>query len=150
MNAQEIFDKVATHLATQKVASFQRFQGCLYRGPNGTMCAVGCLIPDSMFSPDFERLPLPLEKPNGSDALRLYEAVEKLGLAEFRPLLRDLQRVHDKLMPRPGDDEEAQKTGMREVQIGLKLLANQHGLQYDFELVEGDPGLRRIEHALAY
>lgn len=148
MNAQEIFDKVAAHLATQKVASFERFQGCLYRGPKGTMCAVGCLIPDSAYSPDFERLPLPLEKPNGSDALLLYEAVEKLGLAEFRPLLRDLQRVHDKLMPRPGDGEEAQKTSMVDVQIGLKLLANQHGLQYDFKLDEGDPRVRRIELAL--
>lgn len=132
MTAQEIFDKVATHLATQKVASFERFQGCLYRGPNGTMCAVGCLIPDSAYSPDFERLPLPLEKPHGSDALLLYETVEKLGLAEFRPLLRDLQRVHDKLMPRPADGEEEQKRHMQDAQIGLKLIADKYGLQYAF------------------
>lgn len=148
MTAQEIFNKVATHLATQKVASFQRFRGCLYRGPNGTSCAVGCLIPDSAYSPDFESLPLPVMKPNGSEALMLYETIEKLGLTEFLPLLRGLQQVHDKVMPRQGDDEEVQKTGMREVQIGLKLLANRHGLQYDFELGEGDPHLCRVELAL--
>lgn len=148
MTAQEIFDKVATHLVTQKVASFQPYRGCLYRGPNGTSCAVGCLIPDSAYSPDFESLPLPLTKPNGSGSLMLYETIEKLGLVEFRPLLRGLQQVHDKLMPRPGDNEEVQKTGMREVQIGLKLLANRHGLQYDFELDESDPHFRSVELAL--
>ena len=27
---------------------------CMYRGPNGTKCAVGCLIPDEMYLPEME------------------------------------------------------------------------------------------------
>jgi len=45
MTAQEIFDKVWHHMASQKVKSLNA-NGCAYRGKNGTACAVGCLLDD--------------------------------------------------------------------------------------------------------
>lgn len=61
MNRQEIFDKVAAHLLTQKAKSLKvsRNDGitgeeCRYRGMRGMKCAVGCLIPDELYNPDME------------------------------------------------------------------------------------------------
>jgi hypothetical protein len=45
MNAQEIYDKVATHLRTQGRPS-KKAQACFYRGPNDLQCAIGCLVDD--------------------------------------------------------------------------------------------------------
>lgn len=55
MSLQEIFDKVATHLLTQKKrAVVGRDERCAYRGKDGCMCAVGVLIPDDQYSTDME------------------------------------------------------------------------------------------------
>lgn len=58
MEAQEIFDKVATHLFTQGCRSAPNPKdtagACLYRGPNGTSCAVGVLIPDEIYAQEME------------------------------------------------------------------------------------------------
>ena len=51
---QKIFDQVSKHLLTQMQSSISESNGCLYRGPNNTKCAIGCLIPDSLYSPDIE------------------------------------------------------------------------------------------------
>jgi hypothetical protein len=50
LSKQQVFDKVALHLLKQNKRSEESANGaCLYRGPNGTMCAVGCLIPDELY-----------------------------------------------------------------------------------------------------
>lgn len=55
MQPQEIFDTVAKHLFTQGVQSIEEDTGrCLYRGPNGTMCAAGALISDELYVPEIE------------------------------------------------------------------------------------------------
>lgn len=53
MNIQEIFDTVSVHLLTQNEKSQESsfYSSCLYRGPNGTKCAVGCLIKDEFYQP---------------------------------------------------------------------------------------------------
>src|SRR5690349_11599184 len=83
MNAQEIFDKVARHLLTQKEQSRDSFS-CAYRGVNQNgkilSCAVGCLIPDDKV-PMFNGL---------NHAL---EAVPELKKHE--KLLEDLMTTHD-------------------------------------------------------
>lgn len=62
MTEQEIFDKVVVHLANQKVKSTDGATDeggiCLYRGPEGRMCAVGCLLSDEEYSPDMEGRPV--------------------------------------------------------------------------------------------
>lgn len=55
MNKQQVFNTVSRHLFTQGRRSFgllpksEHLQGCLYRGPDDTKCAVGCLIPDNQY-----------------------------------------------------------------------------------------------------
>lgn len=51
MNHQETLETVYKHLIKQgKQATYKG--ACLYRGPDNTSCAVGCLIPDDQY--DFE------------------------------------------------------------------------------------------------
>lgn len=50
---QETFDTVARFLIRQGRRSYSD-TGCKYRAPNGDRCAVGCLIPDELYSEGFE------------------------------------------------------------------------------------------------
>lgn len=103
MTNQEIFDKVATHLFTQGVRSVSKtclndasFDAdyCLYRGPNGTKCAVGCLIPDEDYDPTME---------NRSAYDLFTSTVTPMEFPKLEPLnenkdiLNRLQTVHDNL-----------------------------------------------------
>jgi len=92
MEAQELFDKVAKHLLTQK-AKAMRVMGyeprCAYRGEDGKSCAVGCLIDDTEYAPWME----------GNPVDWLFDMDLPLTLREKlegnRGLLLDLQEVHD-------------------------------------------------------
>lgn len=53
MTIQNVIDVIATQLAKQRRRSVDRADGggganCQYRGHGGSMCAVGCLIPDNL------------------------------------------------------------------------------------------------------
>jgi hypothetical protein len=59
MNLQPLFDEIVAHLRKQNARSLNVSQltgasGCAYRGDNGLTCAVGCLIPDELYSPFIE------------------------------------------------------------------------------------------------
>lgn len=91
MNAQEVFDKVVTHLYTQGVQSVGADGMCLYRGPNGTMCAVGALISDEDYDESFEG-----EAVGGildSASQKNLPSINALKIHET--LLSDLQAAHD-------------------------------------------------------
>ena len=82
---QETFDFVATKLIEQGVPSMQP-GSCLYRGPNGTKCAAGHLIPDEFYlESDFEY--------NTADQGLVRRVLADLGYDV--PFVRDLQRAHD-------------------------------------------------------
>jgi len=72
MSPQEVFETIARHLFTQGVQA-KANTVCLYRGDNGTKCAVGCLIPDDMYNPDMEEMALYriVENAKQSDIFRL-------------------------------------------------------------------------------
>ena len=55
--AREIYDYVRAHLLRQGVRSMNG-STCAYRGDNGTSCAAGCLIPDELYRPEMEYLPV--------------------------------------------------------------------------------------------
>lgn len=60
--------------------------GCYYRGPNGSKCAVGCLIPDSVYRPEMENNTL--------------ESLREAGLLvvsneQTESFLEDAQSLHD-------------------------------------------------------
>ncbi len=101
MTFQEVFDKVATHLLTQKKKSIGE-DGCSYRGEDNTSCAVGCLIPDSKYTPEIE----------GAGVQGLYTENQTNSLIRLRKILgevlnwdfdkentiflRELQYIHDR------------------------------------------------------
>lgn len=62
MDKQEAYDIMVAHLREQRAFSFtiKRLENgepqyrCAYRGKGGVKCAVGCLIPDDVYSKDME------------------------------------------------------------------------------------------------
>lgn len=93
MNAQEIFNKVATHLMTQGERSIGITGLCAYRGIKGLTCAVGCLISDEAYIWTLEN--------RRACSRQVREALELSGIDEkkHRDLLADLQQVHDQNTP---------------------------------------------------
>jgi len=90
MSAQQVFDHVAEHLLTQGVKSIDiEDEGeepiCLYRAEN-LACAVGCLIPNSLYVPE-------MEKKNVATLLVIFSCLKYLQPHE--KLLFALQSIHD-------------------------------------------------------
>jgi len=82
MTHQQAFNKIVRHLRKQNRRSEDG--GCLYRGPGGLQCAIGCLIPNSEYKDTFE-------------------GVSVYGLRNLAPslkgidilMLKDMQDIHD-------------------------------------------------------
>jgi hypothetical protein len=53
MELQVAFDAVLAYMRQQKRKSAADGR-CMYRNPDGTKCAIGCLIPDHLYDPEFE------------------------------------------------------------------------------------------------
>jgi len=51
---EEVSQKIADHLTRQKAVSKNIDEHCKYRGDNGLMCAVGCLITDTEYNSTIE------------------------------------------------------------------------------------------------
>ena len=58
MNNQQAFDKMVTHLFTQKVQALDTNGTCQYKVDNGLKCAVGALISDADYNEEFEGSPV--------------------------------------------------------------------------------------------
>lgn len=116
MTPQKIFDKVAAHLFAQgkrAMADPDCHSGqCMYRGPNGSKCAVGVLIPDKLYRRGMETCTI-----NG--LLDDEEFVLPAWMAENRELLWALQCVHDQ--------HEAWGSSMA-MRSKLRAVAEVHGL----------------------
>lgn len=99
MQIRELFERVRAHLLTQGKKSIREeiderglpSDSCLYRGPDGTSCAVGCLIKDEFYTPELE------QKLASSPLVR--SALEcSLGFELSRDameILGELQAIHD-------------------------------------------------------
>lgn len=111
MNNQEIFNKVYTHLYKQAQPALRHSDfidgpgpACAYRGEGGTMCAVGCLIPDDVYTPEIEgvgvsRLVAAEHIVDDAEANWLATALERSGVDVYDEstvgLLVELQGAHD-------------------------------------------------------
>ena len=108
LTSQQIFDKVLAHLRKQGCQSrHQNDDGtlgsCAYRGAGGTMCAVGCLIPDNVYDERIEGLGVYVSLLTMSRQRTEYEellvstfdASAVPRTVEAYGLLGALQRVHD-------------------------------------------------------
>jgi hypothetical protein len=113
MDAQRIFDIVARHLFTQGERALADGV-CAYRGGAGRKCAVGVLIPDSLYNPKLEGRTL------------CKASVEFYGFPDYFNtnfgLLRSLQRVHD--FEEFWDSTETMKAALLEVAQSYKLDAS--------------------------
>ena len=87
LTEQELFNKVFTHLLTQKEQSMDSKGLCLYRGPKGLKCAIGVLIPDNEYKKTVESL----------SVIDLNHEVQlACGLDESNiDLAQELQAIHD-------------------------------------------------------
>lgn len=90
MTAQQKFDTVAKHLITQGTQAYASGEGCQYRGPNKTACAVGCLIPDDVYNRDMEGNTV-------TSVLREFPDLMEPIIGHDIQLLVDLQQVHDNI-----------------------------------------------------
>ena len=86
MTEQEIFDRVVHHLGKQRVLAFEGGH-CKYRDSLGNKCAIGCLIPDDLYRPEFEGYAF--------EILFGFPEIEKLFSGMPIDLLIDLQFCHD-------------------------------------------------------
>jgi hypothetical protein len=93
MSMNQIFKKVSKHLLKQNKKSLRMgHEMCQYRTPAGLSCAVGCLMTDAMYSPEFEGkgLTAGLQK-----ALTPVLGVKHKKRLLKITLLRRLQSIHD-------------------------------------------------------
>ena len=88
---QRAFDVAVRELKKQGGRSVNDDEGCMYRGTNGSMCAVGALIADEHYCPSFEGNGV--SSPDLGDKIRA--AVARSGYCVSPSLLSELQRAHD-------------------------------------------------------
>lgn len=107
---QQVFDKVATHLLTQKQPAMRKDNTtCAYRAPDGKTCAVGCLMTDEEYNPRFEGVGITsstFDNFFNEGSNEGYEEGNRVMADRHRALLFDLQDVHD--MAQNSDDPVAQ------------------------------------------
>lgn len=93
MNNQEIYNTVRDHLLAQgKPATIKGV--CAYRGDDGLKCAVGCLIPDELYSRDLEG-----QSVQSTDVFKVLTRAGVVESTEQASLLTRLQYVHDVYEP---------------------------------------------------
>ncbi len=111
---QSIFDKVATHLFEQGRPALNG-NSCAYRGEEGRVCAIGCLITDEQYDRR-------MESKAGYAVLRDHPLQD---LRPFDELLDELQVVHD----RPAHRNEDGTFDLEILSAKLLGVAEKHGLK---------------------
>ena len=102
MTDLEIFDFVAAHLIRQGKQSRcgsagDLYNTCMYHGPHGTSCAVGCLIKDELYDPAMEGVQIQ-NSPKVRAAVK--KSIGRKLTDTTREMLVVLQCVHDRYKPR--------------------------------------------------
>lgn len=113
---QSIFDQAVQGVLDQGQPSFDPiYKECLYRGPNGSRCAAGHLLPDSEYNPNFEH--------NGASDINWFN--DKFSIEQM-DLITDLQIAHDSAS---GDytDDDPNKWFISQVD-GFRRVALKYGL----------------------
>lgn len=117
MNKQETFDTVVAHLLKQNAQAKDSEGNCMYRIGNMS-CAIGCLIPDSLYTISMEDKIV--------DVLYIEDNPLEDYIKQFDlELLCHLQRVHDYA----DQDHEADTIKESFIQ-GFHKVAIIHGLRY--------------------
>lgn len=107
MKRQEVFDKVAAHLLTQKARAVYSSKilsisnRCSYRAENGLKCAIGALIPDYLYDERIEGCGLGniMDGAHDEQEQVLADIIASLELTDELTFLLDLQNLHDSDLP---------------------------------------------------
>lgn len=93
MTRQEMFDKIWNHFIEEDAPwSVSEKWDCQYRGGDGKKCAVGLLLPDSLYHPDMEG--------KGIERVFLHFPEVKAFFGEHNMHFLDAcQRAHDRTAP---------------------------------------------------
>jgi len=86
---QTVFNRVARHLLKQNEKAVCDNGYCMYLGNNRLKCAIGCLIPNSLYMVDLEENPV--ESDEIMDILKKVINFDKVN----DKILRSLQNLHD-------------------------------------------------------
>lgn len=122
---QETFDIVAAHLMKQNRRAGKYCQDlnglsvfkCMYRGENGSKCAIGCLISDEEYSRCYDDDILTISLND------IYDDLKSLQEHDLSFLIL-LQRLHDRNKP---EDQISWKTA-------LTVFARENNLSFDISL----------------
>ena len=90
MNKKQLFKTVAEHLLNQQEQS-EKGGLCMYRGPYGNTCAVGCLISDEAYTTKLEGLAVGAKLVVKALNTSLNDSLTESDI----DLLIDLQNIHD-------------------------------------------------------
>lgn len=123
MNRQQIFDTVVSKLLIQGQNSVDEVV-CRYRGPEGRKCAIGHLIPDELYNPDFETrsIDMILEDEKLSKNLPSW-------MFEEKDFLYRLQAMHDDEISEDLVGEEFRT----ELLAAAEEVAASHNLEWKYE-----------------
>lgn len=89
---QDIYDFVCDHLYRQgKRAWHGGIFTCAYRAPDGTTCAVGCILPDAQYLPNMESQSIEVI----AQSFNLSWALDSERNPDRTKLLWRLQTIHD-------------------------------------------------------
>ena len=123
MDKQTAYDRMINHMRKQQAFSLVESEAagmpdfvCVYRGPNGLMCAVGCLIPDDRYTLDLEN-----QTPANYDVQEALGVDEEMGCF----LSYAQQQLHDSLYSQtqsPVFDVEAFEKAAKEFAIEYGLV----------------------------
>ena len=106
---QKIFNKVSRHLLKQGKKSVEKSEDeglvCVYRGPEGEKCAVGCLINDEYYSKVLENKTVfdpKVQEVLEKSGVELNVVKDEYGTQKGNPIfnmLSSLQNIHDSEKP---------------------------------------------------
>jgi hypothetical protein len=120
MNTKQFeFDAVVAHLYAQGRPAVSDSIGCAYRDEGGLMCAVGCRIPDSMYTRE-------MEGETVSSLLEKGFAVPE-EITAYERMFRKLQEVHDDYTL---NEEKEPVFDITALTLGLQRIADEFGLTF--------------------
>jgi hypothetical protein len=123
MTQSELFATIVNHLWQQKIPAI--INGCVYRGPNGTKCAIGCLITDEEYDPRMENRTI-ISLRNDFKVAALQNSSQN-----DITLLEHLQAVHDHSIALHLDGLNVKELRERFIQR-TKQLAKDYDINFDF------------------
>lgn len=88
MTRQQIFTKVKNHLLSQNAKAMGKYATCMYRTAEGLKCAIGCLIPDDVYTRNIEHKTVDLLC---SGVVKDFDYLKQFD----KSFLRRLQVIHD-------------------------------------------------------